>query len=80
MEVAKPVEEKKEEKKEFKEMKVKISNGKYDIPVRKASTNEKSKALLLEKADHTFHIFTDDKSTIEGLIQTTKDWFVETLK
>lgn len=48
--------------------------------IRKASTNEKSKALLLEKADHTFHIFTDDKSTIEGLIQTTKDWFVETLK
>lgn len=48
--------------------------------IKAASTHPQSRALLLEKANHTFHIFTDDKSTIEGLIQTTVEWFGETLK
>ncbi|RRD95922.1 alpha/beta fold hydrolase [Clostridiales bacterium COT073_COT-073] len=48
--------------------------------IKAASTHPQSKALLLEKADHTFHILADDKSTIEGLIKTTVDWFGETLK
>jgi len=43
------------------------------------SENPASKAVLLEGADHTFHIFTGDMTFFEALMQATLEWFKATL-
>ncbi|MGD8191865.1 alpha/beta fold hydrolase [Brevibacillus ginsengisoli] len=43
------------------------------------SKNKISKAMLIEGADHTFNIFTDDKRAFNKLVSSTVDWFSKTL-
>jgi pimeloyl-ACP methyl ester carboxylesterase len=45
-----------------------------------ASSNEKSKTLFIENADHTFNIFTGDMTAFNELISATVEWFDETLE
>jgi dienelactone hydrolase len=44
-----------------------------------SSKNKNSKALLIEGADHTFNIFTDNKKAYNELVSATVDWFSKTL-
>ncbi len=43
------------------------------------SSNENSKAVLLDNADHTFNIFTGDMTAFNELMDVTLDWFQSTL-
>ncbi len=47
--------------------------------IAKASTNEKSKAMLIEEAGHTFEIFSGDLAKYEELSKATVNWFSSTL-
>lgn len=47
--------------------------------VQAGSTNEKSKLIPIEGADHTYLIFTGDLTKYYELRDKTVDWFVETL-
>lgn len=47
--------------------------------ILKASQNDKSKKVVIEGADHTFKIFTDDKEPFAKLMTETAKWFEDTL-
>lgn len=47
--------------------------------ILKASQNDKSKKVVIEGADHTFKIFTDDKNPFAKLMMETVKWFEDTL-
>ena len=44
-----------------------------------ASTNPDSQVLLLDGADHTFCVFSNDDTVLKTLVQDTIDWFKKTL-
>ncbi len=44
------------------------------------ATNQNSKVLILEGADHTFNVFTGDLTILEKLTQETINWFLATLQ
>lgn len=45
-----------------------------------SSKNKKSKAVIIESADHTYNLFTDNRKPFNKLVTLTVDWFTETLK
>ncbi|MCL2270018.1 MAG: acetylxylan esterase, partial [Treponema sp.] len=47
--------------------------------IKDASANSASKSLLIDGADHTFNIFTEDKTAFNTLCQATIKWFKDTL-
>jgi len=47
--------------------------------IKNVSKNSASKSLLIDGADHTFNIFTDDKTAYNNLCQATIKWFSDTL-
>lgn len=64
-----------------------INGGKDDVvlpenaeKIASAATNEKSTSSIIENADHTFNIFTEDMTDFDMLAAQTTQWFVDTLK
>ncbi len=47
--------------------------------ILKASPNKESKKHVIEKADHTFNIFTGSMTEFDELMDTTAKWFEKTL-
>lgn len=44
------------------------------------ASNPQSEVLIIEGADHTFNVFTDDTATLDELTTQTAHWFSDTLK